>query len=119
MAVDSKLTMYYAELALQKSKEINSILGQADALSSIAQVHVYSGQYDKAKKNTIEAHFFYTQLSHQKGIIESLNMLSNIYMYKGAYDSAIIGLKKSLELSEENNYLKGQAVSYSVLVNIA
>lgn len=102
-------SLYYAEKAASKAKEMAYINGEA--LSYLIQGNSYTStsQYAKAKSRYKYSIELYSRNDNLDGLLKAFNNLGNMHRIKGEYDDALFNFLESMRISEQLNYKKGIA----------
>ncbi|MGF7082736.1 tetratricopeptide repeat-containing sensor histidine kinase [Mucilaginibacter sp. UYCu711] len=107
--------LYYGDLEIKLSKQINYKKGIADGLSHLAHVNTFRGDYATSSKNYTAALQLYQQIDNVHGICSSYQGLGYVQNYLGNYDAAIGLYNKSLALILKANDEDNEAKCYNLL----
>ncbi len=95
-----KALNYYSK-ALQLFKERNDTSNYAGTTTNIGSIYIELGQNDIAKKYYKNGYDIFKEIGSLEGMAHSVFKLGLLELYQKKYDSALINLKKSLELQKE------------------
>jgi serine phosphatase RsbU (regulator of sigma subunit)/Flp pilus assembly protein TadD len=93
----------YASTALEISKRINYLQGEARALNNLGVYHKQKGDYDKALQNFKLSFNLYDSLKDKAGIGKSLSNIGNIYSINEDYERALDYYTDAKNIFEELN----------------
>jgi serine phosphatase RsbU (regulator of sigma subunit)/Tfp pilus assembly protein PilF len=79
----------YANTALEISKRINFLQGEATALNNLGVYYKQKGDYDKALQNFKHSFNLYDSLGDKVGVGKSLSNIGNIYSINEDFDRAL------------------------------
>ena len=105
----------YANNALEISKKINYLDGEATAYNNLGVYHRQKGDYDEALKYYKKALNLYDSIENQEGLAKALSNIGNIYSINEDYENA---LDYYLQAQEIFSLLKDQFRQLSILNNI-
>ncbi|MDE0561201.1 tetratricopeptide repeat protein [Algoriphagus sp. NF] len=106
--------MYYANLALAKSDELEDEYWQSVSLEMKAILMEMSGQYEEAISLYLEV-IPLRQKSGGEGLENTYNNMAALFQNQQNYETSLIYFKKSLEIEEERNNQNGIA---ACLINL-
>jgi signal transduction histidine kinase len=107
--------LYYGNLEIKLSKQINYKKGIADGLSHLAHVNTLRGDYATSSKNYTAALQLYQQIDNVHGVCASYQGLGYVQNYLGNYDAAIGLYNKSLALILKADDEENEAKCYNLL----
>ncbi len=107
--------LYYGNLEIKLSKQINYKKGIADGLAHLADVNTFRGDYVTSAQNYNAALQLYRQINNVPGICASYHGLGYIQDYLGNYDTAISLYNKALALSIKTGDEEDQSECYNLL----
>ncbi|WP_434547029.1 tetratricopeptide repeat protein [Marivirga sp.] len=93
----------YATTALEISKRINFLQGEATALNNLGVYYKQKGDYDKALKNFKLSFNLYDSLDDKVGIGKSLSNIGNIYSINEDFERALDYYTDAKEIFYELN----------------
>lgn len=93
----------YATTALEISKRINFLKGEATALNNLGVYYKQKGDYDKALKNFKLSFNLYDSLDDKVGIGKSLSNIGNIYSINEDFERALDYYTDAKEIFYELN----------------
>jgi two-component sensor histidine kinase len=106
--------MYYTNLALAKSDELEDEYWQSVSLEMKAILMEMSGQYEEAISLYLEV-IPLRQKSGGEGLENTYNNMAALFQNQQNYETSLIYFKKSLEIEEERNNQNGIA---ACLINL-
>lgn len=106
--------MYYTNLALDKSDELEDEYWQSVSLEMKAILMEMSGQYEEAISLYLEV-IPLRQKSGGEGLENTYNNMAALFQNQQNYETSLIYFKKSLEIEEERNNQNGIA---ACLINL-
>ncbi len=114
--IDSSI--FYANLALGKSRKINYIKGEIDACCDLGFAYYIKNDLDNSIRFSHQAYELSVQESYEMGKAKSLNNFGLLEWRKGAYNNALEKYKEALEIStkNKNDVEKSRSLNYIGLV---
>jgi signal transduction histidine kinase/tetratricopeptide (TPR) repeat protein len=112
---DPDSALYYGNIQIKLSKQINYKKGIADGLTHLADVNTFHGDYVKSAQNYNSALQLYQQINNVSGICASYQGLGYIQDYLGNYDKAIDLYNKALALSIKTKDEEDEAECYNLI----
>ncbi|MFN3916798.1 MAG: tetratricopeptide repeat protein [Flavobacteriales bacterium] len=108
-SVASDSAVFYGELVIKKSKEINYPKGISLGYSIIGGFYNAKGEYQKSLDYTIQAYKLAEETKDSYGMSNHMNSLGNAYLGLEMIDKALESYKESYRIASENeiNYLIG------------
>ncbi|MDQ3047155.1 MAG: tetratricopeptide repeat protein [Bacteroidota bacterium] len=97
-------------LAIQLSRQIGFLKGEANALTNTGVLYWYQDDYPKALDNYFNALRIVERTGDKKLISRSLANIGLVYFNQGDHDKALKYYQQSLKLKEEIKDLKGSAI---------
>ena len=113
--VNPDSTLYYSNLALEKSRAIKYDKGIAEGLLYKGKAYVRKADYVQALKNLNEAKQLYINLKNEKGLSDCFLAYGSMYEVMADYGQASSYLKQALEIKKRIKDEPGIARAYNSL----
>lgn len=102
-AIQTDSAIYYANLALDKAKEIKWLKGEAKSLLSLSSVYARQGLYNDALKLSFDAQEKSDRLEDDKLVASINSNLGYIYLYLSDYQRALYYYQQAIKLNQKTN----------------
>lgn len=93
----------YANTALEISKRINFLQGEATAYNNLGVYYKQKGDYDKALRNYKLSFNLYDSLDDKEGVSKALSNIGNIYSINQDFERALDYYTEAKQIFEEMN----------------
>jgi signal transduction histidine kinase/tetratricopeptide (TPR) repeat protein len=107
--------LYYGNIQIKLSKQINYKKGIADGLVHVADVNTLRGDYEASTQSYTTALQLYQQINYVPGICSSCQGLGYVQDYLGNYDKAIAYYSKSLAICIKAGDEEDEAECYNLM----
>ncbi|MGW0523326.1 BTAD domain-containing putative transcriptional regulator [Crossiella sp. NPDC003009] len=107
--------MIIGSVGLVSARDVGDRAAEAYMLTTIAQSHIKSADYQQSEGAVNQALAIYRELGSQTGMLHSSNMLGTIGIKIGKIDSAIKHYTSSLDLSDATGNQVGAAIALTNL----
>ena len=115
---DYKMSIQYAESALELATTLNYKKGIASSYNNIGSGHEVQGNYPEALEDYFASVKIKEEIGDKKGIAGSYNNIGNIYQKQGNYPEALEQYYASLKIKEEIGDKRGIANTFNNIANI-
>lgn len=112
---DPDSAMYFATEAINRSREINYLKGEADGLISAGRLKRDKGQYADALEDIFASLEIYREINDTKQIANAFNDISIVYAISEDYEQSLVYFQKALSLFQQMGDEQGESYALNNL----
>ena len=111
---DLHAALEHLESALSIDRRLGRTSAIADRLTNIGIILIRLSRHSEAEERLNEARRLYTRIGATRGLVATRSALGNLYRLRREWGQARESLEEALRLSQENGYLRAEAIALEV-----